>query len=69
MDYIGFNILEQLEPTNQDINLSFNPDPAYKSYKIVIIRDNEIYKEITIINPTPTSFTLSETGTYKINSS
>ena len=37
MDYIGFNILEQLEPTNQDINLSFNPDPAYKSYKIVII--------------------------------
>ena len=67
MDYIGFNILEQLEPTNQDINLSFNPDPAYKSYKIVIIRDNEIYKEITIINPTPTSFTLSETGTYKIN--
>ena len=67
MDYIGYNILEQLEPTNQDINLSFNPDPAYKSYKIVIIRDNEIYKEITIINPTPTSFTLSETGTYKIN--
>ena len=69
MDYIGFNITEQLEPTNQDINLSFNPDTAYSSYKITIIKDEEIYKEITIINNNPTSFTLSETGIYKINTS
>ena len=69
MDYIGFNIIEQLEPTNQDINLTFNPDTNYSSYKITIIKDNEIYKEITKINNTPTTFTLSETGIYKINTS
>ena len=69
MDYIGFNIIEQLEPTNQDINLTFNPDTNYSSYKITIIKDDEIYKEITIINSVPTSFTLSETGIYKINTS
>ena len=67
MDYIGFNITEQLEPTNKDINISFNPDTNYSSYKITIIKDNEIYKEITMINNIPTSFTLSETGIYKIN--
>ena len=67
MDYIGFNITEQLEPTKEDINLSFNPDITYSSYKITIIKDNEIYKEITQINNTPTAFTLSETGIYKIN--
>lgn len=67
MDYIGFDIKEQLEPTNQNINLSFNPDINYPSYKITIIKDDEIYKEITKINSSPTSFILSETGIYKIN--
>ena len=67
MDYIGFNITEQLEPTNQDINIIFNPEPNYSSYKITILKDNNIYKEITKINIVPTAFTLSETGNYKIN--
>ena len=66
-EYIGFNIKEQLEPTNKDINISFNPDPNYSSYKITIIKDDEIYKEIIKINLVPTTFTLSETGKYKIN--
>ncbi len=69
MDYIGFNITEQTIPTKEDINITFNPDPNYSSYKITILKDNEIYKEITKINTIPTEFTLSETGNYKINTS
>ena len=67
MNYIGFDVIEQLEPTNQDINIAFNPDPNYSSYKIIILKDNNVYKEITKINIVPTAFTLSETGNYKIN--
>lgn len=62
----GFNIYEQ-QPTNQDITLVFNPDPAYSSYKLTILKDNEIYKEIIKINLIKSDFTLSETGTYQIN--
>lgn len=62
----GFNIYEQLEPTNKDITISFNPDPTYKSYKLIIKKDEEIYKTITKINIVPTEITLSESGTYKI---
>ena len=65
MDYIGFDIAEQLEPTNQDINITFNPDSNYSSYKITILKDNNTYKEITKINIVPTTFTLSETGKNK----
>lgn len=61
----GFNIYEQ-PVTNQDIYILFNPDPSYSSYKLVILKDNEIYKEITKINLSSTDFTLSETGEYKI---
>ena len=61
----GFNIYEQ-EPTNKDINISFTPNPAYSSYKLTILKDDEIYKEIIKINLANTEFTLSETGTYKI---
>lgn len=64
---LGFNIYEQLEPTKSDITISFNPDPNYQSYKLIIIKDNEVYKEITKINIAPTEFTLSQTGTYQIN--
>lgn len=62
---IGFNIHEQ-PLTNEDINISFNPNPTYTSYKLIIKKDNEIYKEITKINLAPTNFTLSETGEYQI---
>lgn len=62
----GFNIYEQLEPTNKDINISFNPDPTYNSYKLIIRKDNEIYKTITKINMQQTEITLSESGTYNI---
>ena len=62
----GFNIYEQLEPTNKDITISFNPDPNYQSYKMTIKKDDEIYKEITKINIVPTEITISETGTYQI---
>ena len=62
---IGFNINEH-EITNQDIYISFNPDPVYSSYKLIIKKDNEIYKVINKINQTQTDFTLSETGTYQI---
>ena len=62
----GFNIYEQLEPTNKDITISFNPDPTYKSYKLIIKKDEEIYKTITKINMQQTQITLSESGTYKI---
>lgn len=64
---IGFNIYEQLEPTNNDITISFNPDPSYSSYKLIVIKDEQIYKEITKINLSQTKLTLSETGTYTIN--
>ena len=37
----GFNIYEQ-EPTNKDINISFTPNPAYSSYKLTILKDDEI---------------------------
>lgn len=67
MEETGFNIYEQLEPTNKDITISFNPNPSYNSYKLIIYKDNEIYKQITKINLSPTEFTLSETGDYKIN--
>jgi len=62
---IGFNIYEH-QLTNEDINVSFNPNPAYSSYKLIIKKDDEIYKEITKINLTSTNFTLSETGEYQI---
>ncbi len=62
---IGFNIYEQ-QATNKDINISFNPNPAYSSYKLTILKDNELYKEITKINLTKSEFTLSETGIYQI---
>ena len=62
----GFNIYEQLEPTNKDITISFNPDPTYNSYKLIIKKDNETYKTITKINMQQTEITLSETGKYEI---
>lgn len=63
---IGFNIFEQ-QPTNEDIQIIFNPDPLYQSYKVTINKDEQIYKEFTKINSVPTEFTLSETGKYQIN--
>ena len=62
----GFNIYEQLEPINNDITISFNPDPNYQSYTLTIKKDNEIYKEIKKINLSKTEFTLQETGIYEV---
>ena len=63
---IGLNIIEQ-QPTKEDINIVFNPDQTYSSYKLIIYKDDEQYKEITKINITQSQFTLSETGTYYID--
>lgn len=63
----GFSIYEQLQPTNQDITIAFNPDSNYQSYTLTIKKDEEIYKEIRKINLVKTEFTLSETGIYEIN--
>lgn len=63
---IGLNIYEQA-PTKEDITINFNPDQTYSSYKLIIYKDETIYKEITKINIQPSQFTLSETGTYKID--
>ena len=65
-EFIGLNIYEQ-QPTKEDINIVFNPDQTYSSYKLIIYKDNEQYKEITKINITQSQFTLSETGTYYID--
>ena len=59
---IGLNIYEQA-PTKEDITINFNPDQTYSSYKLIIYKDETIYKEITKINIQPSQFTLSETGT------
>jgi tight adherence protein B len=66
MELNGFSIYEQLEPVNHDITISFNPDQTYSSYKLIIKKENEIYKEIRKINTVSTEFTLSESGTYEI---
>lgn len=65
-EFIGLNINEH-QVTNQDITISFNPEQTYSSYKLIIYKDNEQYKEIYKINLTPTQFTLSETGIYHID--
>ena len=65
VEFIGLNIYEQ-QPTKEDITISFNPEQTYSSYKIIIYKDEEIYKEI-IKNIEQTEFTLSETGTYHID--
>ena len=66
MEQTGFNIYEQITPINQDLTIIFNPNPSYKSYKLLINKDDNPYKEITKINMDKTEFTLSETGTYQI---
>lgn len=66
MEQTGFNIYEH-EPTNEDINISFNPEPTCTSYKLTILKDNAEYKEIRRINTQKIEFTLSETGIYQIN--
>lgn len=63
----GFNIYEQLEPVNKDITITFNPDSTYISYKLTIIKDNEVYKEIAKSVGENTKLTLSESGIYIIN--
>ena len=62
---IGLNIQEQ-PATKEDITIVFNPENTYSSYKIIIYKDGNIYKEITKINIQPSRFTLSETGIYNI---
>lgn len=64
---IGFDIYEQINPVNQDLIITFNPDLNYSSYKLTILKDNNIYKELTKINSSSTTVTLSETGSYKID--
>lgn len=64
---MGFSLYEQINPVNQDITITFSPDINYPSYKITIYKDEKIYKELNKNNNLETSFTLSETGTYKIN--
>ncbi|MBP3920630.1 MAG: type II secretion system F family protein [Bacilli bacterium] len=66
MDYIGFDKFEQIIPINTDLTINFNPDTNFSSYKLIIYKDNNIYKELNKIKLVPTTFTLSETGTYKI---
>lgn len=63
---LGFDIFEQTNPINKDLTINFNPDYNYSSYKIIIYKDEKIYKEQNKINIQPTTITLKETGTYQI---
>lgn len=64
---VGFDIYEQINPINQDLTITFNPDINYPSYKLTVYKNNNIYKELNKINSTKTTVTLSETGNYRID--
>lgn len=64
---MGFSIYEQINPINKDIIVTFNPDINYSSYKLTVLKNNTIYKELNKTNNSPTTITLSETGSYQIN--
>lgn len=64
---MGFSIYEQMNPINQDLIITFDPDINYPSYKLTIYKDNNIYKELNKQNNSQTKITLSETGSYTID--
>lgn len=61
-----FNQEKQLQPVNHDITITFTPNVNAVSYTYKVYKDNEVVDTNILNQNTPYTFTLSQTGTYKI---
>ena len=61
-----FNIFEQLNVTNNDINIVFMPDSSITRYEYCVIKDDVYGDYIQINNNEPTTIFLTETGIFQI---
>ena len=66
-DNYGFSLYEQVDPVNSDIVVSFNPNPSFMSYKLSILKDGQVYKEISRNEIKPVHIDLTDTGSYQIS--
>ncbi len=62
----GFSLYEQLEFTNQALEISYTPDSSVTRYTYEIIKDGVEYETGTVAGSKIGEFLLQETGEYKI---
>lgn len=61
-----FDKTDQLKPVNTDINITFTPNVNTTAYTYTIYKNDQVMDTQTITEPVPYTFTLNQTGTYKI---
>ena len=54
-------------PTNQNLTITFTPNPNMVEYTYNLYKDGEIIDTQTVNQNIPATFTLDTTGTYKIS--
>lgn len=66
MNNYGFNLYEQLNPINKDINIVYKPTTSVVKYEYYIIKDGIRSDAISVNGTKETNIILTDTGNYQI---